>query len=306
MPRNDIASRKLLIMITIDPGKVSTQALHAVLLGAVTPRPIALASTVDVAGNVNLSPFSFFNCFGSNPPVLIFSPSRRVRDNTTKHTYENVLEVPEVVIHIVNYAMVQQTSLASTEYEKGVNEFMKAGFTQVPSSVVKPPRVAEAPVAIECKVRQVISTGDEGGAGNLIICEVVLIHVDESVMGSDGKIDPAKLDVVARLGGDWYARVGAESLFKVPKPVNTTGIGIDRLPEEIRLSKVLSGNDLGLLANVEQIPEFDEGHPVFKEVSRDGLQRLEDRFHLAKALLAENRVQDAWQVLLAAKTKKPG
>lgn len=293
-------------MITIDPKEVSNQALHAVLLGAVTPRPIALASTVDVAGNVNLSPFSFFNCFGSNPPVLVFSPSRRVRDNTTKHTYENVLEVPEVVVHIVNYAMVQQTSLASTEYGKGINEFVKAGFTQVPSRVVKPPRVAEAPVAMECKVRQVISTGDEGGAGNLIICEVVFIHINEAIMGDDGRIDPVKLDVVARLGGDWYARVGAESVFKVPKPVNTTGIGIDRLPDEIRLSKILSGNDLGLLANVESIPEFDAKHPVFKEISRDGLQRPEDRFHLAKALLAENRIQDAWQVLLAAATKKPG
>ncbi len=293
-------------MVTIDPKEIPTQALHAVLLGAVTPRPIALASTVDAEGNVNLSPFSFFNCFGSNPPLLIFSPARRVRDNTTKHTYENVLEVPEVVIHIVNFAMVQQTSLASTEYGKGVNEFVKAGFTAVPSVRVKPPRVAEAPVAIECKVRQVISTGDEGGAGNLILCEVVLIHVRNEVLDNEGRIDPAKLDVVARLGGDWYARIGAEVLFKVPKPVNNTGIGFDRLPDEIRLSKILSGNDLGMLANVERLPEYDRAHPVFGEISRAGLQRPEDRFHFAKVLLAQNRVQDAWQVLLADKIEKPG
>ena len=284
-------------MPIIEPEKLSVAAVHGYLLGAVTPRPIALASTIDAAGRVNLSPFSFFNCFGSNPPLLIFSPARRVRDNTTKHTYENVLEVPEVVIHIVNYSMVQQVSLASTEYDKGVNEFVKAGFTEVPSIRVKPPRVKEAPVAMECKVRQVISTGDEGGAANLILCEVVLMHISDHILDEAGKIDPVRLDAVARLGGDWYARIGREALFTVPKPLATKGIGVDKLPDQIRLSNVLTGNDLAQLANVEAIPELDNVHPVFSSLGQ-GWHSEDNAFVNAKELIAQGRVSDAWQVLL--------
>src|SRR6187402_1935854 len=191
-------------MLTIDPKEITTPQMHAYLLGAVTPRPIAFASTVDLKGNVNLSPFSFFNCFGANPPLLIFSPARRGRDNTTKHTYENVREVAEVVINVVNYSMVQQASLASTEYPKGVNEFKKAGFTELPSVMVKPPRVAESPVSMECKVLQIIQTGDQAAAGNLVICEILLMHIREDILDAEGKIDPWKLDAVARLGSDWY------------------------------------------------------------------------------------------------------
>src|SRR6187551_1480530 len=252
-------------MLTIDPKEITTPQMHAYLLGAVTPRPIAFASTVDKDGNVNLSPFSFFNCFGSNPPLLIFSPARRGRDNTTKHTFENVNEVPEVVIHIVKYDMVQQMSLSSTEYAKGVNEFEKAGFTEVPSVMVKPPRVAEAPIAFECKVIQIIPTGSQGGAGNLVICEVLCMHIDETILDDEGRIDPFKLDAVARLGGDYYCRVQGNSIFKVPKPLEKIGIGVDQLPERIRLSKVLTGNDLGLLANVERIPDASTSNLLDKD-----------------------------------------
>lgn len=283
-------------MPVIDPENISVSSLHGYLLGAVTPRPIALASTIDSAGRVNLSPFSFFNCFGSNPPILVFSPARRVRDNTTKHTHENILEVPEVVIHIVNYDMVQQVSLASTEYEKGVNEFVKAGFTEAPSVKVRPPRVREAPVAMECKVRQVIPAGDQGGAANLIICEVVLMHVSDAILDENGKIDPVRLDAVARLGGDWYARIGRESLFKVPKPVGKRGIGIDNIPAFIRNSDVLTGNDLAQLANVEAIPSLDVAHPVFLTLGTS-LSR-EEAARKAKEFIAQGKVAEAWQVLL--------
>ena len=261
--------------------------MHSFLLGAVTPRPIAFASTVDREGNINLSPFSFFNCFGANPPLLIFSPARRVRDNTTKHTYENVREVPEVVINIVTYEMVQQASLASTEYPKGVNEFVKAGFTPRESEKVKPPRVKESPVQMECRVLQIISTGEQAGAGNLVICEVVAMHIDEKILDAEGRIDPYKLDAVARLGGDYYARVHGDSIFTVPKPIDKTGIGIDQLPASIRNSVVLTGNDLAMLANVERIPERQ---PELTNSAGDHT--------LAKRLLSEGRVMDAWQVLL--------
>lgn len=277
-------------MATINPKEVSVSAFHNYLLGAVTPRPIALASSIDLAGNVNLSPFSFFNCFGANPPVLIFSPSRRVRDNTTKHTYENILEVPEVVIHIVSFKMVQQTSLASSEYPKNVNEFDKAGFRVLNSVMVRPPRVEESPVAMECKVLQVIETGDQGGAGNLVICEVLLMHINDEVL-TNGKIDPYKLDAVSRLGGDYYARINGESIFAVPKPGSMPGIGIDQLPEEIRVSKVLTGNDLAMLANISAIP--------MPTASTRSYLTEDERHQQAKALLAENRLLEAWQVLLA-------
>lgn len=286
-------------MLTIDPKTISVAKMHAYLLGSVTPRPIAFASTVDKEGKVNLSPFSFFNCFGMNPPLLIFSPARRVRDNTTKHTYENVLEVPEVVINVVTYPMVQQTSLASTEYPRGVNEFVKAGFTEVKSERVKPPRVAESPVAWECKVRDVVKTGDQGGAGNLIICEILLMHIKEEILDAEGKIDQHKIDTVARLGGDWYCRVHGEALFKVPKPIDRLGIGIDQLPERIRHSKILSGNDLGMLANVEKIPGVNQQfvkEPTIAKAVADG----EDARHaMAKTLLEAGRVEEAWSVLIA-------
>ena len=270
--------------------------MHGYLLGSVTPRPIALASTVDKNGNVNLSPFSFFNCFGYNPPLLIFSPARRGRDNTTKHTYENILEVPEVVIHIVTYDMVQQVSLASTEYPRGVNEFVKAGFTSTPSIMVQPPRVVESPVAMECKVTQVIPTGDQGGAGILILCEVVMMHISEAIMDANGRIDPHKLDAVARLGGDYYARIQGDSIFTVPKPLDRMGIGIDQLPESIRNSKILTGNDLGMLANVELIPAAGVLTDDEQKISSYG---EEAKHKLVKQYLSENRIQDAWRVLVS-------
>ncbi|NBP69243.1 MAG: flavin reductase family protein [Cytophagia bacterium] len=271
--------------MTIDPKEISTGKMHSYLLGAIAPRPIAFASTIDKAGNINLSPFSFFNCFGANPPIVIFSPARRGRDNTTKHTYENVLEVPEVVINIVNYDLVQQMSLASTEYEKGVNEFIKAGLTPVASTKIKPPRVGEAPVAFECKVLQVIPTGLEGGAGNLVICEVILAHIKDEVLDTEGRIDPFKLDAVARMGGDWYCRANGEALFTVPKPIEKIGIGIDQLPEAIRKSPVLTGNDLAMLANVET---YDKQSFYSKEVTRHKEAQL---------LLKMNKVNEAWDIL---------
>lgn len=283
-------------MLTINPKEVSVPQFHAWLLGAVTPRPIAFASTVDKNGNVNLSPFSFFNCFGANPPLLIFSPARKGRDNTTKHTYENVLQVPEVVINIVNYAMVQQTSLASTEYPKEVNEFRKAGLTEIPSVMVKPPRVGESPVSMECKVLQIVQTGSSGGAGNLVICQVLLMHVKEEVVDGRGSIDPFKLDAVARLGREWYCRVQGSSIFQVPRPNEKLGIGIDQLPESIRNSRILTGNDLGLLATVERIPERSAD---FHESTSGSSQRSEEALHrLAQQYLQEGRIADAWKILL--------
>lgn len=282
----------------VDPKEISVPKVHGYLLGAVAPRPIAFASTIDKAGHVNLSPFSFFNCFGANPPILVFSPARRGRDNTTKHTYENVLEVPEVVINMVNYSMVQQTSLASTEYPKGVNEFLKAGFTQVPSVKVKPPRVGESPVSFECKVRQVIPTGEQGAAGILVICEVILMHIKDEVLDEDGKIDPFKLDAVARMGSDWYCRANGDGLFRLPQPGNKIGIGIDQLPENIRNSKILTGNDLAMLANTEQIPEPDAHNLTQheREIHKQGREAIEQ---LAHHYLKAGRVTDAWRVLLS-------
>ncbi|MDT0556416.1 flavin reductase family protein [Patiriisocius hiemis] len=273
-------------MITIDPKEVSTGKLHSYLLGAVAPRPICFASTIDLKGNVNLSPYSFFNVFSANPPVMIFSPARRVRNNTTKHTLENVLETKEVVINIVSYPMVQQMSLSSTEYAKGVNEFVKAGFTESPSQKVKPPRVAEAPVQFECKVKEVVELGKEGGAGNLVICEVVQLHINEAILDTEGKIDPVKIDAVARMGGNWYNRA-KEGMFVVPKPLTTLGIGVDALPEKIRLSKILTGNDLGMLGNVEGLPES-----ALQFVSEDI-----NTHKRAQELLKKGDVKEAWKAL---------
>lgn len=242
-------------ILTIDPLSIPQPELHNYLLSAVAPRPICFASTIDKAGNVNLSPFSFFNVFSSNPPVMIFSPARRGRDNTTKHTYENVQEVKEVVVNIVNYPIVEQMSLSSTEYAKGVNEFEKAGLTQTPSTKVAPPRVGEAPVSFECEVDQVIELGTEGGAGNLVLARVVLMHVQSDYLDESGKLDTRKLDLVARMGGSWYCRANGDALFEIPKPIRTKGIGVDSLPKSIRESTILTGNNLGRLGNVEQLPE---------------------------------------------------
>ena len=274
-------------MKTIDPKAVSTAALHGYMLGAVTPRPIAFASTIDSAGNVNLSPFSFFNVFSANPPIMIFSPARRGRDNTTKHTYENVLQVKEVVINIVNYDIVQQMSLSSTEYGKGVNEFEKAGLTPLASQTIKPPRVAESPVQFECRVNEVISLGTEGGAGNLVICEVLKMHINEAVLDPDGKIDPVKLDAVSRMGGNWYGRA-KQGMFEVPKPLSRLGIGFDQLPEAIRTSKLLTGNDLAKLANVEVLPK---GAKAIVNLEQHVAQKAQKR-------LALDDVQGAWELLI--------
>jgi flavin reductase (DIM6/NTAB) family NADH-FMN oxidoreductase RutF len=275
-------------MLRIDPKSIPVVKMHSLLLGAVTPRPIAFASTVDKNGQVNLSPFSFFNCFGANPPILVFSPSSRVRDNSTKHTYQNILEVREVVINAVTYDMVQQTSLASTDYPKGVNEFAKAGFTEIASEIVRPPRVKESPIQMECRVIDIIKTGEWGGAGNLVICEVLLMHINESVIDADGRIDPFKLDAVSRLGGDYYSRVDRGSIFKVPKPLDKLGIGIDQLPDSIRTSKILSGNDLAMLANVESIPFAAEGV----------VATADEQIHReAKKLLSDGLIDQAWALL---------
>jgi flavin reductase (DIM6/NTAB) family NADH-FMN oxidoreductase RutF len=296
-------------MLTLKTSDLTVPELHSYLQYAIAPRPICFASTVDKNGNVNLSPFSFFNLFGSNPPTCVFSPSRRVRDNTTKHTLENIKEVPECVINIVTYDMVQQTSLASVEYPKGVNEFIKSGFTPIASELVRPPRVAESPVQFECIVNEVKALGDGPGAGNLIIAEIKLIHINESILDADGKIDQQKLDLVARLGGDWYARINKENLFKVAKPVRTVGIGVDAIPYAIRNSKVLTGNNLGQLGNVEVLPTDEQiddyiQSPEIKEILDATIgdsQTRQLQLHLkAKQLLDEDRVDEAWKVLLIA------
>lgn len=239
---------------SIDPNTLPVAELHQLLLSAVAPRPIALASTIDSDGHVNLSPFSFFNVFSANPPILIFSPARRGRDNTTKHTYENVKINPEVVINIVNHDIVEQMSLSSTEYERGVNEFVKAGFTQVPSEIVRPPRVGEAPVSFECSVNDVVALGDQGGAGNLVICKVERIHVHTKYLNEAGKLDTAKLDLVARMGESWYCRASGDALFEIPKPTFNKGIGVDQLPQHVLKSTILNGNHLGRLGNLEHLP----------------------------------------------------
>ena len=271
----------------------------------VAPRPVCFASTIDKAGNINLSPFSFFNLFSSNPPIVIFSPSRRVRDNTTKHTLENVIEVPEVVINIVTYEMVHQVSLASCEYPKEMNEFEKAGFTAEPATLVKPPMVKESKVKMECKVLEVKPLGTEGGAGNLVICEVLRMHIDDSLLDENKKIDQRKIHHIARLGGDWYCKVDESNLFVVPKPNTELGIGVDALPESIRNSDILSGNDLGHLANVREMPiiepSFDDTHlkNIIQYYSLNPDEMEKELHAYAKKLLAEGKVREAWQVLLA-------
>ncbi len=293
----------------INPKEVSTTVLHSYMLASIAPRPIAFASTVDKNGIPNLAPFSFFNAFGSNPPVVVFSPARRVRDNTIKHTLENIYETKEVVINVVNYAMVQQASLASSEYPKGVNEFIKAGFTPIPSQLIKPPRVKESPVQMECKVLEVKETGDQGGAANLIVCEILLMHIDDSVLNPENKIDANKIDLVARMGGDLYCRASGNALFSVAKPLTIPGIGIDSLPEKIRNSKVLTGNNLGQLGNMHALPGQEA---VYDYSKKDFMKELKSRFgydknlfqeklhELAKTLLEKGHIDEAMLVLLCS------
>ena len=273
---------------------------------AIAPRPICFASTMDKEGKHNLSPFSFFNVFSINPPIVVFSPSRKGRDNTTKHTHQNLLEVPEVVINIVTYDMVQQTSLSSCEYPKGVDEFMKSGFTKEASLMVGPPRVKESPVQLECKVLEIKPLGNLGGSGNLVIAEVLLMHIDDKILDKDGKIDQQKLDLVARLGGNWYARINADNLFEVEKPNTALGIGVDRLAGSIRNSKILTGNNLGALGNVHEQPMVDPGFhddrlkQIIQYYSINPTE-MENELHLyAKELLDKGKVQEAWQVLLSS------
>lgn len=293
---------------TIDPTALSQPALHHYLLSAVGPRPIAFASTIDSQGQVNLSPFSFFNVFSSNPPIFIFSPARSGRDNSTKHTLDNVLDVPETVINIVNYPLVEQMSLASTAYAKGVDEFEKAGLTASASEKVRPPRVAEAPVALECVVDQVISLGENPGAGNLVVARVVLIHIQEAYLDVDGKLDSSQLDLVARMGGSWYCRATGDALFEIPKPIRTKGIGVDQLPATIRKSDVLTGNNLGRLGNVERLPNREEVEAVkqlseVQAVSQQGLTGT--AFTLAIHQLAQEWLAkgDTWQALCLLMSK---
>jgi flavin reductase (DIM6/NTAB) family NADH-FMN oxidoreductase RutF len=294
-------------MLTIDPKEIKTGQLHAHMLSAIAPRPIAFASTIDKDGTPNLSPYSFFNAFGSKPPTLIFSPARRVRDNTIKHTLENVYETMEVVINVVSYPMVQQVSLSSCEFPKGISEFEKAGFTPIASQLVKPFRVKESPVQFECKVKQVIETGTEGGAGNLIVCEILLMHVNEDVLDENGRIDQNKIDLVARCGYDWYCRASGPALFEVAKPNLKLGIGIDNIPDEIKHSEVLTGNDLGQLGNVEAVPNYEEvqAFAQIPEIVRlmESLDENRDHrklaLHLAaKELIKAGKVTDAWKLLL--------
>ncbi|TVQ77099.1 MAG: flavin reductase family protein [Flavobacteriales bacterium] len=299
-------------MLNVRLDELTPQERQAYLQAAIGPRPIAFASTVDRNGNPNLSPFSFFNVFSSNPPILIFSPARRVRDNTTKDTLRNVEETREVVINVVNYNLVQQASLSSTEYETGVNEFIKAGLSMEASIDVAPPRVKESPVQMECKVTDIVSLGNEGGAGNLVICEILRMHINPDIINADGQIDQHKIDLVARLGGNWYSRASGDSLFQVEKPLRTKGIGVDAIPPRIRNSYVFDGNDLGMLGNVEALPSENEirevlNHPkvvaIFNQ-SADGLEARESLHHYAKELLNKGKVNKAWKVLLCDNIQK--
>lgn len=300
-------------MLHITPQDIPVSEFHQYLLGAVGPRPIALASTLDHNETPNLSPYSFFNVFSANPPIAIFSPARRVRNNTTKHTLENVLLNKEVVINLVSYDMVQQTSLSSTEYPAGVNEFLKSGLTPIKSKKVKPFRVKESPVQMECKVREVIPLGQDGGAGNLVICEIVMLHLKKRILNDLGKIDPNQLDLVGRLGGNWYCRSSHDALFEVEKPLRNLGIGIDNIPSRIRNSYILSGNDLGMLGNVESLPsvedvekyKIDNQHvneiAFFNNEDEDAREALH---HYAKKLLKKGLVNDAWKTLLIDKINR--
>ncbi len=295
---------------TIDPKQLPQAELHGILLTSVAPRPICFASTIDQEGNVNLSPFSYFNVFSSNPPLLIFSPARSGRDNTHKHSYLNVKEVPEVTINIVNHPIVEQMSLASTAYGRGVNEFLKSGLTPVPSTMVHPPRVGEAPVAFECTVQQTIELAQEPGAGNLVLAKVELIHINETYLTA-GKLDTQKLDLVGRMGGSWYIRAIDDALFEIPKPIRNTGIGVDALPEGIRESTILTGNNLGRLGNLETLPttaeieaikKDDEVRMMAKKVGQDTVKHKEQLHWLAQRIIEEGETQKAMALLVHAES----
>jgi flavin reductase (DIM6/NTAB) family NADH-FMN oxidoreductase RutF len=294
-------------MLSIEPKDLSPAQLQGYLQSAVAPRPIAFASTLSASGKPNLSPFSFFNVFSSNPPILIFSPARRVRDNTIKHTLINAEATKEVVINVVNFDIVQQASLSSTEYADGVNEFLKSGLTQIPSDIVKPYRVKESPVQFECKVNQIIALGTGGGAGNLIICEVLKIHINEKILDKNGAIDQYKIDLVSRLGNNWYSRSN-QGLFEVPKPIVNLGIGVDAMPNFIRKSIVFNGNDLGMLGNIEALPTQEEVTIFVKEnFEVKGILSADDDIKVhqkAKEFLNQNDVLSAWKVLLAKSVSK--
>ena len=288
-------------MITINPKEVATKDLHEYMLSSIAPRPIAFASTVNAEGQPNLAPYSFFNCFSSNPPVLVFSANRRVRDNSTKDTLSNIEATGEVVINVVSYNFVKQMALASIEYPSNINEFEKAGFTALPSETVKPFRVAESPAQYECKVKDIIRLGDQGGAGNLFICEVQLLHINKAVLNEHGKIDPHKIDLCGRMGANNYVRASGKAVFELNQPVNRIGIGFDNLPSAIRLSKVLTGNELAMLAAVEHLPsekEIKETRIAFSKMPAP--MQAEEALHtFAKDLLAKGQVNEAWKVLLA-------
>jgi flavin reductase (DIM6/NTAB) family NADH-FMN oxidoreductase RutF len=290
----------------LDLKDLKTAERQYYLQHVIAPRPICFASTIDKAGKVNLSPFSFFNLFSSHPPIVIFSPARRVRDNTTKHTLQNVLEVPEVVINLVTYDMVQQTSLASCEFPKETNEFMKAGFTEEPATLIKPPMVKESKVKLECKVMEVKPLGTEGGAGNLVICEVLRMHIDDSLLDDNKKLDQRKINHVARLGGNWYCKVDETNLFTVEKPNTELGIGVDNLPSSVRNSKILSGNNLGMLANVHVMPvidpSFDDAHlkQIIQYYSINPDEMEKELHSYAKKLLDAGKLKEAWQVILVS------
>jgi flavin reductase (DIM6/NTAB) family NADH-FMN oxidoreductase RutF len=294
-------------MLSLDPKELTVQRLHQLLLGAVGPRPIAFASTIDESGRPNLAPFSFFNVFSANPPILVFSPARSGRTGQSKDTFNNAKAIPEVVINVVNYPMVHQMSLASSPYAPGVDEFVKAGFTPIASDKVKPFRVAEAPVQFECKIQQIIELGQDGGAGNLIICEVVQLHIQENLLNENGLIDQHKIDLVARMGADWYCHANSQSMFEIKKPITTCGIGYDALPQDIKNSQILSANNLGQLAGIEALPnETDvneykllELSTLFLELEHDAAA-LEQALHKrAQELLTANQLEEAWLTLLS-------
>ena len=289
-------------MLSLDPKSLSNSKLHSYLLSAVVPRPIALASTIDADGQANLAPFSFFNVFSANPPIVVFSPLLREKNNSEKHTLKNCIATKEVVINVVNFEMVHQTSLSSADYEEGVNEFEKAGLTMLKSDVVKPFRVAESPIQLECKINDIIALGKEGGAGSLIICEVLKIHIDEDVLTNDGNINQQKLDLVARAGGNFYSRA-KKGFFEIPKPAANLGIGVADFPEEIKNSMVLTGNDLGMLATIEKLPNQNEVNAFIESISESypsiKTASHREKHKLARNYLSFNAVENAWKLLLS-------
>lgn len=292
-------------LLTLDATRLSNREIHPFLVSAVAPRPIAFASTIDADGNKNLSPFSYFNLFSSNPPILVFSPVRSGRDNTTKDTFNNVKAVPEVCINVVNYPIVEQMSLSSTAYDKGVNEFEKSGLSELPSETIRPPRVKEAPISFECTVDEVKELGNEGGAGSLVICRILRMHIDRKYLNDDGRLDSTKLDLVGRMGESWYCRASGDALFEIPKPVRSKGIGVDRLPESIRKSTVLSANNLGRLGNADELPGEDKILETRQDAEVMGiLENADDVFNtlhlLAKKELENGNADRALSILLIA------